>query len=504
MSDRFAPNSSRVRPVLEKLKNDGYGEYLAKAYFTITHTNSKTKSVSDIERDLLARMDMGPSTPWVLYDLFSELMKSSPLASRQALREKIKIETGYMYERLRITIDGHWQITWEVDPDADSEYKEVALNWYIPPNQDSAPIVPLAIIDCIASSVLLLRQNLVLPAATNLSIALEAALWDALTYSGFSRYSEQLTYISVKWNIKKTADKFLLWIEGADKSVKDLSTNDGSPFTETLNLRKLQSRDSSEVVGLRVEVNKKLASFLVSDKVEATEQIKDRGFSVAIQKARREKLKCIEEIVPDFLDSTLVSLRNNLVHLPSQGKLDQPIPIEGQSSLQNVDDLRTNIRFVRSLLYKVVDIINTVYADQVQPVDDESSTGLAEATNRVNNNEKTAAEFLNQSPADLKARFELTKGFLLSLGKDVQMSSRKTYFAFKRTKNFACVEVHPQAKCIVIYVKVDPDSISLEKGFTRDVRNIGHYGTGNLEITIRSNEDLDRAKKNLLKSYEAN
>lgn len=90
MSDRFAPNSSRVRPVLEKLKNDGYGEYLAKAYFTITHTNSKTKSVSDIERDLLARMDMGPSTPWVLYDLFSELMKSSPLASRQALREKIR------------------------------------------------------------------------------------------------------------------------------------------------------------------------------------------------------------------------------------------------------------------------------------------------------------------------------------------------------------------------------------------------------------------------------
>ena len=51
-------------------------------------------------------------------------------------------------------------------------------------------------------------------------------------------------------------------------------------------------------------------------------------------------------------------------------------------------------------------------------------------------------------------------------------------------------------------MKVDPSTIQLEKGFTRDVRDIGHYGTGDLEITIQNDEDVKRAESLLLKSYE--
>jgi len=117
---------------------------------------------------------------------------------------------------------------------------------------------------------------------------------------------------------------------------------------------------------------------------------------------------------------------------------------------------------------------------------------------------KTASELLDQAPSDLHDRFEGIKAFLLALGDDVQMKELKFYFAFRRIKNFACVEVHPQAKRILIFVKVDPSSIQLEKGFTRDVHAIGHYGTGDLEITIQNDDDLERAKPLLLKSYEAN
>ena len=51
-------------------------------------------------------------------------------------------------------------------------------------------------------------------------------------------------------------------------------------------------------------------------------------------------------------------------------------------------------------------------------------------------------------------------------------------------------------------MKVDLDSITLEKGFSRDVRNIGHFGTGELEFSISSLADLEKAKPLLLKSYE--
>jgi len=92
---------------------------------------------------------------------------------------------------------------------------------------------------------------------------------------------------------------------------------------------------------------------------------------------------------------------------------------------------------------------------------------------------------------------------MLALGDDIQLSAMKNYFAFKRIKNFACVEVHTQSYKLLVYVKVNPDSISLENSFTRDVRTIGHFGTGDLEITIKSEDDLEKAKPLLVKSYEA-
>jgi predicted transport protein len=49
---------------------------------------------------------------------------------------------------------------------------------------------------------------------------------------------------------------------------------------------------------------------------------------------------------------------------------------------------------------------------------------------------------------------------------------------------------------------LNPDNHELEKGFTRDVRKVGHYGTGDLEVTIRSQADLERAESLIMKSYE--
>jgi predicted transport protein len=116
---------------------------------------------------------------------------------------------------------------------------------------------------------------------------------------------------------------------------------------------------------------------------------------------------------------------------------------------------------------------------------------------------RTVSECLDQMTEAQRDRFEALKAFLLALGNDVQVKILKYYIAFRRIKNFACVEVRTQSENLVVYVKVDPTSITLEPHFTRDVRSVGHYGTGDLEITIRNDADLERAKPLLLKSYEA-
>ncbi len=117
---------------------------------------------------------------------------------------------------------------------------------------------------------------------------------------------------------------------------------------------------------------------------------------------------------------------------------------------------------------------------------------------------KTITEIVEQAKPELRDRYEELEAFLLALGDDVQVNTLKYYFAFKRIKNFACVELRIAQDNILAYVKVDPDSITLEEGFTRDVQNIGHYGTGDLEITIRNDAHLEKAKPLLLKSYDAN
>jgi predicted transport protein len=45
--------------------------------------------------------------------------------------------------------------------------------------------------------------------------------------------------------------------------------------------------------------------------------------------------------------------------------------------------------------------------------------------------------------------------------------------------------------------------VDLKQGFTRDVRQIGHFGTGDLEITISSYDRFEAARPLLEASYEA-
>jgi len=121
-------------------------------------------------------------------------------------------------------------------------------------------------------------------------------------------------------------------------------------------------------------------------------------------------------------------------------------------------------------------------------------------------NYKTVSTKLAQANTKLRNLFEDLQAYLLGFGDDVQKKILQDYIAYKRLKNFACVEIYNQSEKLLLFVKIDPDAVDLlaNQGFLRDVRNIGHFGTGDLEITIKSAEDLERAKDYVLKSYEAN
>ena len=163
-----------------------------------------------------------------------------------------------------------------------------------------------------------------------------------------------------------------------------------------------------------------------------------------------------------------------------------------------VRQMNRNIELIRYRRYGnefiLFELVNAVIA---------SSGGGSTGTPKPSPTYKTVDEYLAGAPPDLHALYDDLQTQLVALGDDVQEKHLKYYIAFKRIQNFACVEVHPHARKLLVFVKVDPGAIELTEGFTRDVTDIGHFGTGDLEITIGSRADLDRAMPLIEESYQA-
>lgn len=113
--------------------------------------------------------------------------------------------------------------------------------------------------------------------------------------------------------------------------------------------------------------------------------------------------------------------------------------------------------------------------------------------------QKTHLEKLSAAPTSIKTLYSSVCDYIESLGDDIVANQLKLYLAYKKVQNMVCIEIY--SKQIILYLKLRPDSVELEDGFTRDMRNIGHYGTGDLQVTIKNQSDFDKAKSLIDRAY---
>lgn len=118
---------------------------------------------------------------------------------------------------------------------------------------------------------------------------------------------------------------------------------------------------------------------------------------------------------------------------------------------------------------------------------------------------KTHADQIATASPELISLFEQTRSFILVQGDDIIEKPLKLYVAFRRLKNFVCMSlISKQDPHVFLILKLDPTTVELENGFTRDVRNIGHWGTGDLEIVLRKQDDFEKAKPLIERAYQEN
>lgn len=116
--------------------------------------------------------------------------------------------------------------------------------------------------------------------------------------------------------------------------------------------------------------------------------------------------------------------------------------------------------------------------------------------------ERSFEENLEATSQEIRDLYHSIRDFILTLDGDITENQLKQYVAFKKIKNIVCAEVY--LKQIILSLRLNPSNIVIEKGFTRDMREVGHFGTGDLQITIKSQEDFEKARPLIEKAFEVN
>lgn len=84
--------------------------------------------------------------------------------------------------------------------------------------------------------------------------------------------------------------------------------------------------------------------------------------------------------------------------------------------------------------------------------------------------------------------YEVFRKEVLNLDECVREEILKLYIAYKAETNF--VDIVPQAKRLRLSLNIDFSEINDPRGICRDVKEIGHWGNGNVEVDLENREDL--------------
>ncbi len=104
----------------------------------------------------------------------------------------------------------------------------------------------------------------------------------------------------------------------------------------------------------------------------------------------------------------------------------------------------------------------------------------------------TFEEHLEGKPTSIQTLMHSIREYIVGLDPAFEEVPRKDYVAYKISKNIVCME--PQNRNIKLFLKLTPSDITSPPSGYRDVTGIGHYGTGETEVTVRTQDELEQVK----------
>jgi len=112
----------------------------------------------------------------------------------------------------------------------------------------------------------------------------------------------------------------------------------------------------------------------------------------------------------------------------------------------------------------------------------------------------TIEEHFNNLDKSIVDLFHTVRDYITSLDSSIEELPKKNYIAYKTSQNFVCLQTYK--KKLTLYLKLNPDELKPMPTQCRDVRNIGHYGTGEFELTIKDLIDFEATKHLINDAYK--
>jgi predicted transport protein len=168
-----------------------------------------------------------------------------------------------------------------------------------------------------------------------------------------------------------------------------------------------------------------------------------------------------------------------------------------------VNQMQRNIKLVRYKKYN-----DTHLLFELLNAPNVSSIPADETDAKTVNSGKTPASNVTfkgnyaKAPEAMRTLYQSAKDYILSLGDDISENELKLYTAFKKVKNFVCVEIYN--KYLIVQLHLDPQTVELLPGFVEDYSAKGHWGTGDLRVIVKSLEDFEKAKPLFDRAYNEN
>lgn len=97
-------------------------------------------------------------------------------------------------------------------------------------------------------------------------------------------------------------------------------------------------------------------------------------------------------------------------------------------------------------------------------------------------------EHLERANEEIKELYEKMKNAILNFD-SIELKPKKKYIAFVAGRNV--IDIHPQKKALKMWINMSIGELDDPKGITRDVSTTGHWGNGDYELQINSDEDLE-------------